>query len=344
MLLPGAAAAAAEISIQCSGCSARLKVSVGKLKPAVSQSKCPKCGGIVHLPAAPGLAAAAPPSVPMPVTAQTRRLDPREIGRMLGGMTPAAAGEAAASAAVPLAVEEPLEHSDLDLGRLIDQKVAGLGEDASGKQAAVKPPAAAAPAPAPSVPPAEAISGTTARELDRSGPGPSPRRTSDSGSRRAPQLEQAVPSLTGGSPTRGQSAPTLVGGVVGGAFVGGVLALVGPLLPQNLIARVPESIAALTGARVGVVLVTVLLAGFSGWLGGMARPPASSSEGDPGPPPPPSGFRCTVASGLVGLITGIAFSLVQGRMDPLGTLSWFRDLLVAGLLTAPIARALYPRA
>ncbi len=142
ILLPGTAPGGT-ITIQCSHCSARLRVKVDRLKPEVSESKCPKCSKPVSLPAAPPGEATA---------AMTRRLDPRELGLVLGG-TEAPSGKRPAAAvpraAGPISVDQSLGESAADLSRLIDEKVEGLGMDTV--------PTASAPPAAPPAPPGPAL-------------------------------------------------------------------------------------------------------------------------------------------------------------------------------------------
>lgn len=368
ILLPGAAPVSSDISVQCPACSARLKVNVSRLKPGVSQSKCPKCGGAVALPAAPVPPPSQAPPAPdsMPVSAKTRRLDPREIGMMLGAGKQVG-GEGPSSQGVPIAVDEVLEHSDFDLGRLIEQKVEGLGKDASGKQAAVPPPQAAAiavapgraestaplpPAP-PSTDPAKAASGAGAspNRSDRSGAGDLPRKTSDSGSRvsagepprrvsdsgsrASPRVEPQAAHRELARPIG--PAPLVASGMAGGAIVSGVLALAGSFFPEFLVPRAPDLLISVLGDKLSLVLITVALAGMAGLLGGKARPPlVSPEEGETAATPGISVFRCAVAAGLMGLLAGVAISLIQGGFDIVVTLQWTLCVAAAGLLAAPI--------
>jgi hypothetical protein len=386
--IPGAPAAA-DVSVQCGSCGARLKVNVARLKAGVSQSKCPKCGGVVALPAAPG-AELRPAPVPA-ASAQTRRLDAREMALLLGGGGPAGAAPAGAPpAATPIAVEAPQESGDVDLGRLIEEKVESLTPPkvprfvpppatppprpaaAPAKPAEAPPPRvvgeppAARPEPAPiplassqpAHPPPEGPGRAPAGPLSLPGAVEGPELSlsalreraqrsaaekaaarSDSGARPAPRLEQAL----GVSYTRPRrTAPTyFLAGVIAGAVVGGVLAATEALLPEFLRATTPEALAAMAGPRVAFVIAMIALSGGGAFLGGIAAPPERSEPGRAGSV---SVFRVTVASGLVGLLAGIAFSLARGPFDLVGALLWLVLLSAAGLLAAPVASALLRRA
>jgi hypothetical protein len=136
--------------------------------------------------------------------------------------------------------------------------------------------------------------------------------------------------------------PLVIAGMTGGAIVSGILAAVGGGLPAFLVPRAPEMLgAALHGDNVALVLLMVVTGGVAGFLGGKARPPAAAAEG--GEPQGASGvsfFRFAVAAGLMGLITGVATSLLQGGFDLFVTLDWILALTVAGILSAAIARLL----
>ena len=62
----------------------------------------------------------------------TRRLDPRDLGLVLGGEESASGQRPAAvepKAAAPISVDQSLGESSADLSRLIDEKIEGLGTD-----------------------------------------------------------------------------------------------------------------------------------------------------------------------------------------------------------------------
>jgi len=366
ILLPGAAPPSTDITVQCPACSARLRVNVSRLKSGVSQSKCPKCGGAVALPSAPS--AQAPPAE-LPVSAQTRRLDPREIGAMLGGGGAPGAGDPSRSQPLPIAVEEMPERSDPDLGRLIDQKVEGLGHDSPGEGRAVAAAVGSAvnagharleslpfPPRAPAAPSIESIPlarepvpahekferSSAAVDPSRRGSGAAPRRISEPGTRLAPKLESAAIE-TEPAPAAGP-LPSIVAGIVGGAIVSGALLLAGSALPANFVPRAPEILISVLGDKLSLVLLTIALSGVAGLFGGIARPPADSpAEGEPAGGRRTSIFRCAVAAGLMGLIAGVATSLIQGGFDIVITLVWTASLAVCGLLTAPFAALLSRR-
>jgi len=343
ILLPGAGQAAGDISIQCPACSSRLRVNVSRLKPGISQSKCPKCGGVISLPAAP----ASQPAPEMPFSAQTRRLDPREIGGML------AAGGAAA--ATPIAVEEVSEHSDLDLGKLIEQKLDRLGTGDSGKQAAVAramnpPPEAAAPVGMAEPPIRGSVARPAAPEMPRRisdpgsriSPGDPQRRISDAGARPAPGGEPDLPAIRAAS---GGMSHMLFAGAVGGAIVGVLLAVAGPFFPAMLVPHVPEALASLAGQRASLVLVMAGLSVAAALFAGMARPAGSAGSGA-GAAVEATGvsiFRCAVAAGLMGLLAGVGVSLAAGGFEIVTTLAWTVWSAGAGLITAPIARLFAPK-
>jgi hypothetical protein len=341
-------------------------VNVSRLKNGVSQSKCPKCGGAVTLPSAPAKAPAqAAPEAP--VSAQTRRLDPREIGSMLG------AGDSSRSQPLPIAVEEVAERSDPDLGRLIEQKVDGLGDETSGKQKVLAAAPAAAvsasaprmePLPLPSRPAPPSLEPIAlAREpvqaperMERSAAGDPSRRISGSGSRSAAggasrRISEPDTRLAPG-PDSGIDAPAsaagagpltiLIAGVVGGAIVSGALLLAGSALPSMLVPRPPGILISVLGDKLSLVIVTIALAGAAGLFGGAARPPAAT-EGEAAGARGVSVFRCAVAAGLLGLIAGVLTSLLQGGFDIVVTLVWTVSLALCGLVTAPIASLLSRR-
>jgi len=371
ILLPGAAPSSSDISVQCPACSARLKVNVSRLKPGVSQSKCPKCGGAVTLPAAP---AARPPAPEVPASAQTRRLDPREMGMMLGASGSSATASGSAGGSAPIAVEEVTEQSDLDLGRLIDQKVNRLGGESQGRpvpqsrplrdpgprQETTQPTSAKrlSPDEMPSIPLASPAAGRPSapggeappppprpRESGvRSAPGEAARKGSDAGSHPAPKVQGEAASA---APPRESSGavPMLIGGIVAGAILGLTLAFAGGFFPAVAIPHVPEALASVAGGeKLPLVIVVIVLSGLAGLFGGRAKPPAlGSSIGDSEARTTGGGvsvFRCIVAAGLMGLIAGIAFSLAEGGFNLVLTLGWTLWMALSGLLTAPLASIL----
>ncbi|MBI3450482.1 MAG: hypothetical protein HY049_16390 [Acidobacteria bacterium] len=364
VLLPGAAAASADISVSCASCSARLRVNVARLKPAPSQSKCPKCGAPVTLPAASAATPAA--ETAPPVSAATRRLDPRELGVMLGTVSAAAPGGMTGQASPPIAVEDVLAQSDVDLGKLIDQKVDGLGRDASGRQRAVSSPALATPIDkVESIPlaPRAVTTGAPARETagtasqagsrdlfepprrasesgGRSVPD-APRKGSESGARPAPRSDAAPAAHPPSAGSR--TMPLLAAGVVGGAVVSALLSVAGGLVPAMIVPRAPEPLIAIVGEKVALVLVMVVLAALASVLSGMARPPAGTDGSESAAPSGISAFRSGVAAGLMGLLAGIAISLTRGGFDLLVTLTWTLGMALCGLASAPIASLLMRR-
>jgi len=350
VLLP-TAAAAGEITVQCASCSARLKVAVAKLRPAPSKSKCPKCGQSVDLPAAPPAGASprsgAPPQAgasrsqasQSPVTqmisrprpqeappqqqeAMTRRLDPREIGMVIG----AGAGGtgATSSSAAPIPIGDSTDHSVDDLSQLIDEKVNAL-ED-TGPSRAQKPPAASAPAakpgspepaatPAPRSQAAPAASDATARR--------SAVAKSSSGARQAPEFG----AIAAGS-AKSSSPAKMLGllGAISGALVGGALVFLSGSLPEPVRLVPPDAVTQIMGPFLAPLIVVVILSAVGGLLGGVAVPPEGQSAGV-------SLFRCTVASALLGLLAGVVFTLMAGPFEIMAVAGWTGALLVSGILT-----------
>jgi hypothetical protein len=360
------------ITVQCARCSARLKVIVARLKPGVSKSKCPKCGQSVDLPAAPPGAAAAPPPSPAPsseaAAAMTRRLDPREMGLVLGGGTPTETGggeeQMDASASAPISVDAPvpgsLERSSEDLSKLIDEKVDGLA--ASTVPRAQAPAADAGPegkaAAEPSAPEIQITRSQTQEPrpdiLSRRSPPPSDTGrqvrpgASSSGARssaarpgKAPSGGFTSPLLGDASPSAPSSSPfmpLLIGGLVSGSAVGGVGAALWSYIPSGFLPVLPETVSAALGARLGAVVVTLLLTVIGALLGGIALPPPGASGGSA-----ISIFRCAVATGMLGLLAGVLLTVLAGGFDPMPTLTWTANLAIAGILTGLIARALSGR-
>ena len=335
ILLPGSASPGGEISVQCSHCSARLKVNVARLKPGLSESRCPKCGGTVALPAAPQAAPTRPSGSP-PASEMTRRIDPREIGQILG---PTGAGRAAApsSGAPPLSIEERFDGSDLDLGRLIDSKVEKLGEE-SGSREAVKPPAPPPEAPPPPPPPAPSAQSAPARAAQDAS------RSSASGSRPRP-ASLSAPSFSAVSRRpRSASREFLLAGAVGGAAAGAAMAALGDaLMGETLAARVPSWVTSSLGARLGGVLMTIVLSALGTWIAGVVAAPRRSTASQGEGPRAASFARITLVCGIIGLLVGAAswFSTPGGGVNTV--LGWTRDLLLSGLLAAFVARALGAR-
>jgi hypothetical protein len=291
----------------------------------------------------------------MPPSAQTRRLDPKELGVMLAAASPTApAGQGAPPASAPIALDHPLEHSDVDLGRLIDERVESLGED-SGKNPAVAPPGEAPSTPVETAAPVDAAAVTAKPELEPSfsamrarggsrtkaaASTEDPRPSSASGSRPSPRFGESI----GSRPA--ETAPGVAGscalaGLASGAITGGVSTLLASSVPALWISAAPAAVSSLTGASLARVVLTVLLSGIAGWIGGVAQAPQTDARAGAGPSI--SLFRTTAAGFLVGLIAGIAFTLVDGAFDLVPALNWTRDLSVCGLLTAPIARLLSRR-
>jgi len=363
ILLQGATPASGDISVSCASCSARLRVNVARLKPAPSQSKCPKCGKPVTLPAASSVAPAAAPAAAsvQSLSAATRRLDPRELGVMLGTISTGAVPGMTAQVSSPIAVEEVLGQSDVDLGKLIDQKVDGLGKDASGRQRAVPPP----PAFANSVDAVESIplatrqapSGAPSRDFQGAVPpaGPRetsepPRRASEAGSRQAADLPRkgsesgARPAPRGDvGPAGSRTIPLLAAGVVGGAIVSAILSVAGGVVPEMLVPRAPDPLISVLGEKLSLVLLMVVLAALASVLSGMARPPAGVDGSESAARTGISVFRSAVAAGLMGLIAGIGISLTRGGFDLVVTLTWTLGMALCGFAAAPVAALLTRR-
>lgn len=369
--IAGAAPATGDVSVQCGTCGARLKVNMNRLKPGVTQSRCPKCGGSVSLPAAPPAQPASPPEVnaptALPVSAQTRRLDAREMGLILGAR-PAGSSEPASSAA-PIALDPPLEQNDVDLGRLIDRSVEGLGstpdqgslaatspdarsarperENVQGKEPSGSTPQPGTPPPIPAEGPVHGpeLSMSGLRERAARSAESGPRLRPESGQRPVPRFDRALGAgLPTAAPRRSGSMRLLAAGVLSGSIVGGVVALAAGMLPAEFLPPVPAILQSLGGARLGGLILTVVLAALGAFLGGMASPPAPSTDEETAPPAKgASAFRCTVASALLGLIAGIGITISGGGLDVIGTLSWTIALLAAGLLTALFANTITAR-
>ncbi len=387
ILLPGTASTA-EISVQCSRCASRLKVKVSKLKQTPSKSKCPKCGNIVDLPAAPASAGAGgaatqilrPPAGPAPGrpgapppgvdrSAMTRRLDAREMGVLMQGQG-AQGGDPAQSA--PISLDEPpagtFESSTSDLGRLIDEKVEGLGEQGEAPPAPARrigepsvedldielPPASgarfarsgagAAPGPADRAPrsaPAGAPAAPPVRTDDRlaeqaAAPAGARRPGSGSGNRAIPTFSAIASAAP--APGSGPGAfPFVLGGIIGGSLVAAGLILGGRFLPEGFVPPVPEPVAALTRESLGLLALLILLSAISGLLTSFALPPAGE-----GGEKRVSISRCAIAAGLVGLLAGVGISLIRGGSDlatmSLPTATWTAALVLSGLLTGLVAR------
>jgi hypothetical protein len=369
ILLPGTAPGGT-ITIQCSHCSARLKVKVTRLKPEVSQSKCPKCAKPVSLPAAPPGEATA---------AMTRRLDPRDLGLVLGreeapsGQRPEAAEP---QAAAPISVDQSFSESSTDLSRLIDEKIEGLGMDTVPTASA---PPAAPPAPPEIAPVHPAASSSEhpiqepisveepseAAELSVSLPPPSApdlgaakphqpvtdSRPSASGARRISSgsrpARRPVPTFGRTAPKPGGAPvpPLMIGGVIGGAVLGGLTAAAfwWGRIPTVFLPTLPEAIASAVGPNVGFVLLSVVLTAAGVLLGGLAFRPSGTEESAAQGRSRISVFHCFTGAALLGLLGGAVLTVIGGGFQILPALAWAVELALAGLLAGVIARLLAGR-
>jgi hypothetical protein len=324
----------------------------------------------------------------------TRRLDPRDLGLVLGGEKSASGQRPAAlepKAAAPISVDQSLGESSADLSRLIDEKIEGLGTDTVPTASAPPEPAppppeppveepvpvespseAAAPAPPPPPPapsveepipvgePSEAAelsvslpppSAPDSRPAEPPAPATDPRRSS-SGARRISSGSRPAPPL---APTFGQTAPApggvpvsplLIGGVIGGAVLGGLTAAAfwWGRIPEVFLPTLPEAITSTLGPNVGFVLLSVVLAAAGALLGGLAFRPGGTEEIAAGRSARISVFHCFLGAALLGLVGGAALTTIGGGFQILPALAWAVELALAGLLAGVIARLLAGRA